>query len=137
MGSTYLDVRLCSEFLSTDIAAEGFSLTVSEHVFPHVSCSSQLLVAYTALMLSASVMSLRKMILIVSLVVKLSLAPFARPNLYHACANFHVGFQVAVADELFTAVLTLKPLPLGEWNVLLEVSHDLEEKLKVLERSQS
>ena len=65
------------------------------------------------------------MILVVSLVVKLRLAPFARPNLYHACANFHVGFQVAVADELLLAVFTLEPFSLAERDVLLEVPDHL------------
>ena len=65
------------------------------------------------------------MILIVSLVVKLRLASFARPNLYDAGANFHVGLQVTVADELLLAVFTLEPLSLAERNVLLEVSDNL------------
>ena len=56
---TYLDIRFCSELLSADIAAEWFPLAVSEHVLPHISCSSQLLVADAALMLSSSVMGLK------------------------------------------------------------------------------
>ena len=65
------------------------------------------------------------MVLIISLVVKLSLASFARPNFYNACAHFHVGLQVAVANELFLALFTLEPLSLAERNVLLEVSDNL------------
>ena len=56
---TYLDIRFCSELLSADIAAEWFPLAVSEHVLPHISCSSQLLVADAALVLSSSVMGLK------------------------------------------------------------------------------
>ena len=65
------------------------------------------------------------MVLIISLVVKLSLASFARPNFYNACAHFHVSLQVAVANELFLALFTLEPLSLAERNVLLEVSDNL------------
>ena len=72
------------------------------------------------------------MILIVSLVVKLSLASFARPNLYDARANFHVGLQVTVADELFLAVFTLEPFSLAERNVLLEVPDNLWPFLELL-----
>ena len=72
------------------------------------------------------------MILIVSFVVKLSLASFARPNLYDARANFHVGLQVTVADELFLAVFALEPLSLAERNVLLEVSDNLWPLLEFL-----
>ena len=65
------------------------------------------------------------MVLIISLVVKLSLASFARPNFYNTCAHFHVSFQVTVANELFLALFTLEPLSLAERNVLLEVSDNL------------
>ena len=77
------------------------------------------------------------MILIVSLVVKLSLAPFARPNLYHARADFHVGLQVAVTDELLLAVFTLEPLPLAERNVLLEMPDNLRPLLELLVRAET
>ena len=72
------------------------------------------------------------MILIVSFVVKLSLASFARPNLYYARANFHVSLQVTVADELFLAVFTLEPFSLAERNVLLEVPDNLWPFLELL-----
>ena len=77
------------------------------------------------------------MILIVSLVVKLSFATFARPNLYDACANFHVGFQVAVADELFLALFTLEPFSLAERDVLLEMPDHLRPLLELLVRAET
>ena len=84
--------------------------------------------ANLTLVVPANIVRLSQVILVVGLVVELGLASLASVGLDHPLADLGVSLQVAVADELFLAVLTLEPLPLGEWNVLLKVSHDLQEK---------
>ena len=97
-------------------------------MFLHVPGSPELFVTDLTLVVTANIVSLGQMILVVRLVVELRLTSLASVGLDDPLADLGVSLQVAVADELFTAVLALKPLPLGKWNVLLEVSHDLEEK---------
>ena len=84
------------------------------------------------LVVTADIVRLCQVVFVVSLVVELRLASLAGVGLDDPLADLRVSLQVAVADELFFAVLTLEPLPLGEWNVLLKVSHDLQEKQKVV-----
>ena len=101
---------------------------MGQHVFLHVPGAPELFVTDLTLVVTANIVSLGQVILVVRLVVELRLTSLASVGLDDPLADLGVSLQVAVADELFTAVLALKPLPLGQWDVLLEVSHDLEEK---------
>ena len=101
---------------------------MGQHVLLHVPGPPQLFVADLALVVPPHVVSLRQVVLVVRLVVELGLAPLAGVRLDDALADLRVSLQVAVADELLLAVLALEPFPLGERNVLLEMSHDLAEK---------
>ena len=101
---------------------------MGQHVLLHVPGPPQLFVADLALVVPSHVVSLRQVVLVVRLVVELGLASLAGVRLDDALADLRVSLQVAVADELLLAVLALEPLPLGERDVLLEMSHDLGEK---------
>ena len=101
---------------------------MGQHVLLDVPGPPQLFVADLALVVPSDVVSLRQVVLVVRLVVELGLASLAGVGLDDSLADLGVSLQVAVADELLLAVLTLEPLPLGERNVLLEMSHDLREK---------
>ena len=101
---------------------------MGEHVFLDIPRPPQLFVADLTLVVPPNIVRLCQVVLVVSLVVELRLASLAGVRLDDPLADLRVSLQVAVADELFFAVLTLKPLPLGEWNVLLKVSHDLQGK---------
>ena len=101
---------------------------MGEHVFLDVPRPPELFVTDLTLVVTAHIVRLGQVVLVVSLVVELRLASLAGVGLDDPLADLRVSLQVAVADELFFAVLTLKPLPLGEWNVLLEVSHNLKQK---------
>ena len=125
---TYLDIRFSSETLATDITDVGFSLAVCQHVFLHVPGPSELFMTDLTLVVPPDIVSLRQVVLVVRLVVELRLAPLAGVRLDDPLADLGVSLQVAVADKLFLATLTLEPLPLGQWDVLLKVSHDLNNK---------
>ena len=125
---TYLDIRFSSETLATDVTDVWFPLAVCQHVFLHVPGSPQLFVADLTLVVPPNVVGLRQVVLVVRLVVELRLASLAGVGLDHPLADLGVSLQVAVADKLFLAALTLEPLPLGQWDVLLKVSHDLNNK---------
>ena len=101
---------------------------MGEHVLLHVPGPPELFVADLALVVPAHIVHLGQVILVVGLVIELGLTSLASVGLDHPLAHLGVSLQVAVADELFFAVLTLEPLPLGEWDVFLEMSHDLKEK---------
>ena len=105
---------------------------MGEHVLLDVPGAPELFVTDLTLVVPPNIVRLSQVILVVGLVVELRLASLAGVGLDDPLAHLGVGLQVAVADELLLAVLALEPLPLGEWNVLLEVSHDLREKYKVM-----
>lgn len=82
------------------------------------------------LVIPTNIVSYSQVVLVISFVVKLRLAPLTGVGLHNSSTDLGVGLQIAVADELFFAVFTLEALSLRQWNVFLKVSHDLKLLLK-------
>ena len=97
---------------ATNVACVRLSVTVSEHMFPHVTRAPQLFVTNVALVVAAHVVHLGHVVLVVSLVVKLILASLARVGLCFAGAYLQMCLQIAVGYELFFTTLTLESFPL-------------------------
>ena len=125
---SYLDIRLSSKFLSTNVTFKWLPLAVSEHVFLHVTRPPHLFVTNVTLMIATNIVALRHVVLVVRLVVKLGFASLARECFRLASADFLVSFQVAVRDKFLFTTLALESLSLRQRDVLLKVSHDLERK---------
>ena len=112
MQNYYLYIRLGSELFATNVACVRLSVTVSEHMFPHVTRAPQLFVTNVALVVAAHVVHLGHVVLVVSLVVKLILASLARVGLRFAGAYLQMCLQIAVGYELFFTTLTLESFSL-------------------------
>ena len=128
----YLNIRLSPETFPTDVADVRLALAMCQHVFLHVPGPSELFMTDLTLVVPPDIVSLRQVVLVVRLVVELRLAPLAGVRLDDPLTDLGVSLQVAVRDELFFTAVTLKPLPLGQRDVLLKVSHDLREEYKVI-----
>ena len=109
---SYLYIRLGSELFATNVACVRLSVTVSEHMFPHVTRAPQLFVTNVALVVAAHVVHLGHVVLVVSLVVKLILASLARVGLRFAGTYLQMCLQIAVGYELFFTTLTLESFSL-------------------------